>query len=242
MISIKADGLRDVISHLESVKKQIPFATAVALTRTAQLIKKGTLDVMRSRLDRPVPITMNSLYVKPATKAKLEARVWFKDSWSSGIPADKYMQAAVYGGSRRHKRFEQALIARQIMKPNQYAIPAKEFLNQYGNITGGLAKKVLSGLGAAETVSGYQANATNSKRSRRKDNRRFRYAEIDGASGIWEHKASAFGDAVRPVFLFTDAPRYRVRVPFQKIAENMVKANLQKEFDKALAEAISSAR
>ncbi|MFC2974721.1 hypothetical protein ACFOJE_21240 [Azotobacter bryophylli] len=225
-------------------KKQIPFATALALTRTAQLVKKGTLDVMRARLDRPTPITMSSVFVKPATKARLEARVWFKDSWSSGIPADRYMQPAVLGGARRHKRFEKALISRQIMKPNQYAVPAKEFLNQYGNITGGLAKKVLSGLGAAEMTSGYKANATNSRRSRRKGNadRFFVLHGLDRSSGIWERKATRWGDAIRPVFLFVDAPYYKVRIPFEKIAANIVKAHLQREFEQAMTKALATAK
>lgn len=244
MISITPKGIKELSEDLKRIEKQIPFATALALTRTAQLVKKGTLDVMRKRLDRPTPITMNSIYVKPATKSKLEARVWFKDAWGSGIPADRYMQAAVYGGTRRHKRFEAALIARHIMQPNQYAIPQKEFLNQYGNITGGLAKKVLSGLGAAETISGYQANATNSRRSRKKGNaeRFFVWHGLDRSGGIWERKGTAWGDAIRPVFLFTDAARYRARIPFEKIASNIVKAHLQREFGKALTEALRDMR
>lgn len=244
MIRIAAEGIKAAQAEIAKLDKQVTFATAVALTRTAQLVKQGQLDVMRARLDRPTPTTMNSLFVKPATKQKLEARVWFKDAWSSGVPADTYMQAAVYGGTRRHKRFEKALIARAIMKPGQYAIPAKEFLNQYGNITGGLAKKVLSGLGAAETIPGYQANATNSRRSRKKGNaeRFFVLDGLDRSRGIWERKGTAWGDAIRPVFLFVDAQRYKIRVPFQKIAENIVKAHLDRQFEIALGQALRSAR
>lgn len=225
-------------------KKQLPFATAKALTETAKLVRKGTLDVMRNRLDRPTPITMNSVFIKSATKALLEARVWFKDSWSSGIPADRYMQPSVFGGTRRHKRFEKALIARQIMKPSQYAVPAKSFLNPYGNISGGLIKKMLSGLGAAETTAGYKANATGSRRSRKKGNtdRFFVFHGLDRSSGIWERQATAYGEAIRPVFLFVDAPYYRVRIPFEKIAENIVKARLPQEFEAALAEALRTSR
>ena len=244
MLKIAAEGIKAAQAEIAKLDNQVTFATALALTRTAQLVKKGQLDVMRKRLDRPTPTTMNSLFVTPATKQKLEAKVWFKDSYSSGIPADTYMQAAVYGGTRRHKRFEKALIARRIMQPNQYAIPTRDFLNQYGNITGGFAKKVLSGLGAAETTSGYQANATNSRRSRRKGNaqRFFVLDALDGSRGIWERKSMFGSDAIRPVFLFADAPRYKIRLPFQRIAENIVKANLDKQFEIALEQALRSAR
>ena len=86
MIKIAADGIKAAQAEIAKLDKQVTFATAVALTQTAQLVKKGQLDVMRKRLDRPTPTTMKSIFVKPATRQKLEARVWFKDAWSSGVP------------------------------------------------------------------------------------------------------------------------------------------------------------
>jgi hypothetical protein len=51
------------------------------------------------------------------------------------------------------------------------------------------------------------------------------------------------GDAVRPVFIFSDsAPRYRTIFPFFKIAGNIVQANYAGEFSAAWAEAIASAK
>jgi len=238
----ETEQLSRALSELGS--RQLPFALALAATRTAQRIKKGELAVMRQRLDRPTQTTMNSLFVKTATKQKPEARTFFKDAFTSGIPADTYMQAPVRGGKRKHKRFEKALIARGLMKNGQYAIPASSAVNQYGNVPRGVMTKILSGLGAAETASGFQANATGSKRSKRKGNaQRYFAGEVDGTQGIWERRKTAFGDAVRPVFLFADLePRYRVIVPFFKIAENIVKANYMREFTDALDYAIKTAR
>jgi hypothetical protein len=225
-------------------REQIPFARVLAATRTAQRVKAGMLKVMRGRLDRPTSTTMNSLFIRPATKAKPEARVWFKDSWTTGIPADRYLQQAVHGGLRRHKRFEEALIAGGLMRRGQYAVPASDMLNAYGNAPRGLITKVLSGLGAAEQRRGYQANATSSRRSRRKGNaQRYFVAEIEGTQGIWERRSTAWGDAVRPVFVFTNgAPGYRVIFPFHTIAENIVKAHYGNELRDALAEAVRTAR
>jgi hypothetical protein len=224
--------------------KHLPFALALMATRLAMLVKQGELAVMRERLDRPTATTMNSLYVKVAKKGNPEARAFFKDAWTSGVPADTYLQQPVKGGRRPHKRFEKALIARGIMKPGQYAIPAESALNQFGNVPRGTIMKILSGLSAAETVSGVQANATNSKRSKRKGNaERYFAGDVDGTQGIWERKKSAFGDAVRPVFIFSDGePGYRVIVPFYKIADNIVKANRAREFASAMDQALSTAR
>jgi hypothetical protein len=224
--------------------KQVPFAFALMATRLAMLVQKGELSVMRARLDNPTPTTINSLYVKAATKGKPEARAFFKDAWTSGVPADTYLQQPTKGGRRPHKRFEKALIAKGVMKPGQYAIPAPSALNQFGNVPRGTIMKILSGLGAAETVSGTQANATGSKRSKRKGNAQKYFAgDVDGTNGIWERKKTAFGDAVRPVFIFSDSePGYRVIVPFYKIADNIVKANRERELASAMDQALSTAR
>lgn len=246
MLKIEANtNVEELSKALRTLgSKQIPFALALMATRLAQLVKKGELAVMRARLDRPTATTMNSLYVKPAKKGNPEARAFFKDAWTSGVPADTYLQQAVKGGRRPHKRFEKALIAKGIMQPGQYALPAPSVLNQFGNVPRGTITKILSGLGAAETVSGVQANATGSKRSKRKGNADKYFAgDVDGTQGIWERRKTAFGDAVRPVFVFSEGePGYRVIVPFYKIADNIVKANRTKEFASAMDQALSTAR
>lgn len=227
----------------ELEKKHIPFVIARTATLLAQRVKKGIITVMQKRLDRPTPTTLNSLFVKMATKARA-AEVYFKDSWASGIPADTYLQQAVSGGLRPHKRFEKSLIARGIMRSGQFAVPTTAFMNQYGNVSRGTMLKILSGLGAAESTRGYQANASGSARSRRKGNaHRFFSGEVDGTQGVWERKSMGMGDAVRPVFIFSDsAPRYRTIFPFFKIGQNIVNANYEADAATAWAEAMASAR
>lgn len=226
----------------ELEKKHIPFVMARTATLLAQRVKKGTITVMQKRLDRPTPTTLNSLFVKMATKARA-AEVYFKDSWASGIPADTYLQQAVSGGLRPHKRFEKSLIARGIMRSGQFAVPTTAFMNQYGNVSRGTIMRILSGLGAAESKRGYQANASGSARSRRKGNaHRFFSGDVDGTQGVWERKSMGMGDAVRPVFIFSDsAPKYRTIFPFFKIGQNIVNANYQADAATAWAEAMASA-
>lgn len=233
-----------VLWELDDIARwQMPFAKMLTATRLAQRVKRGMLPVMKARLDRPTPTTLNSLFVKAATKAKA-AEVYFKDSWASGVPADAYLQQAVSGGLRPRKRFEKALIARGIMQPGEYAVPTAPFMNQYGNISRGSLTKILSGLGAASMRAGYQANATNSRRSKAKGNaHRYFSGEVDGARAVWERVSMGMGDAVRPVFVFSaSAPRYRTIFPFFQIGENIVKANYATEFAQAFAEARASAR
>lgn len=242
-VDMSLDALPVSAGMRELEKRHIPFVMARTATLLAQRVKKGTITVMQKRLDRPTPTTLNSLFVRMATKTRA-AEVFFKDSWASGIPADTYLQQAVSGGMRPHKRFEKSLIARGVMRSGQYAVPTTSFMNQYGNVSRGTMLKILSGLGAAESARGYQANASSSARSRRKGNaHRFFSGDVDGTQGVWERKSMGMGDAVRPVFIFSDsAPRYRTIFPFFKIGQNIVNANYQADAATAWAEAMASAR
>lgn len=141
-LSLDAAPITAGLQELE--KKHLPFALMLTATRLAQRVKKGTITVMGKRLDRPTPTTLNSLFVKMASKGK-PAQVYFKDAWTSGVPADTYLQQSVVGGLRPHKRFERALIARGLMKSSQYALPNDSLLNQYGNVSRGTMLKILSG-------------------------------------------------------------------------------------------------
>lgn len=243
MLDLKLDidsaPLAREISDIQ--RKQLPFALMLAQTRLAtKRIKPGITEVMAKRLDRPTPTTMRSLFAQAATKSR-GARVWFKDAWTTGVPADTYLQQAVQGGARPHKRFEKSLIAHALMKAGQYAVPNPDLLNQYGNVSRGVMTRILSGLGAAESKRGHQANATGSKRSKRKGNaERYFVGTVGDDTGVWERKPRK---QVAPVFLYTKgAPQYRVILPFFKIGENIAKAHGQAELASALREAILTAR
>lgn len=245
MIKIEATTTIEELSRaLSSLgREQLPFALALAATRTAQRIQRAAKTALNQDLDSPTRTTLNSLFLKSATKRKPEATVWFKDAWNSGVPADAYLRPQVYGGKRKHKRFEKALIARGLMKGNQYAIPRPDVLDSNGNVKGSQVMRILSGLGAAETVAGVTANASGSKRSKAKNNKRFFVATIGKASGVWERKQSAFGSGVKLWFLFVDnEPSYKVRYDFFQIARDTVEQHYLTEFTTALDHAIKTAK
>jgi len=246
MIEIKTTTNVQLLSRAlrELGEKQLPFAIALAATRTGQVVKKTLLEELGKQVDRPTPQTLRSLFLKPATKSKPTARVWFKDDFNTGIPADKYLQAQVFGGARRPKRLEIALRKRGLLGGDEWAIPSKDILNQFGNMPGALAVRILSGLGAAETSAGVTANASGSARSRKKGNaRRYFIAKIAKTRGVWERKQTAFGSAIRPVVIFVKrAPNYRAAFPFFEIAEETVAKNYSRIFMEAIDHAVATAR
>lgn len=243
---IELEGVEELRRALAHKAEQIPFATALALTRLAQRVKQGELDVMERRFERPTRFTMNSLFVKPAKKSDSQptATAWFRDFAPKGTPAGTYLQPQVHGGRRNKKRFEKALIHVGAMRPDEWALPgAGARRDVYGNVARGQVTQVLSAL-RAFGQQGYTANATNSRRSRRKGNARKYFAgEVGGERGVWQRINSAFGEGVKPIFLFSsDDPGYRPRLPMTKIAENIIKANYSREFAAVIELALATAR
>ncbi|WP_219924669.1 hypothetical protein [Halomonas sp. ND22Bw] len=176
--SIDIEGIEALRRQMLGFEKQIPYATALALTRVAQRVKEGELAVMKRRFDRPTKFTMNSLYVKRAKKSDRPPRatVYFRDFAPKGTPAGTYLQPQVHSGKRNKKRFEKALIHAGAMRPDEWAIPGGGARRDvYGNVAKGQITQMLSGLRALGEQ-GYQANATSSRSSRRKGNARRYFA------------------------------------------------------------------
>ena len=103
---------------LGEFKKQIPFALASALTKTAQASQRGVIKQAEKDIDRPTPFTLKGFVVSRATKRRLKATLSIKP-----VQAD-YLKYQIDGGTRRKKKGKPVLI------------PGKNLrLNKYGNIT-----------------------------------------------------------------------------------------------------------
>ncbi len=247
MIEIKAEnaGAIELAMALGvTVSKQIPFAKVLAVTRTGQRVKQGEIDVMGKRFDRPTPFTLSSLMLRGATKARPEAKVWFRDFATKGTPAQKYLGPQAFGGARSQKRMERALIRFGFMGSDEFATPASGAeLDPYGNVSRGQVVRILSAL-RAFGEQGYTANRSAKRRSARKSLKDdYFVGVIDGTKGIWQRKQTTWGTAVKPIYTIkSGSPQYAVRVPFQKIAENIIRARYETEFMGALQEAIKTAR
>jgi hypothetical protein len=130
-------------------KEQLPFAIALALTETGKDVKDAAVAEMTRVFDRPTPFTLNSLFLKAATKQRLQAIVWFKDFAPKGTPAAEYLAPEIYGGGRRDKRSERLLQARGLMPRGWRLVPGVGLkLDQYGNISRADMVKILSALNA----------------------------------------------------------------------------------------------
>ncbi len=248
MIKVTFSGMRERLQTLDRLEReQLPFAAALSLTATAKEVKATLVEEMSSVFDRPTRWTLNSVFIEPATKARMEARVWLKDQdpGSGGSAAAEYLSPQIYGGPRDYKGTEKMLYRRGALSSGQYVLPGDKLqLDAHGNIGRGRLTKILSGAGLF-SEEGYDANATNSARSMRKGNRRyFLIKKGRTAIGIAERLSRGKGSRnnIRMVLVFARRPAYSKLFDFFGTAERVAQDALPIEFEKALARALATRR
>lgn len=101
------------------VEKQVPFALALALTRTAKDAQKEVHQAMPKVFDQPNPFTRRSVAIIPAKKQRPVAWVLVKDLQA------RYLAIQEVGGQRRP------------MPGAPITIPVNIRRNRYGNIPRG---------------------------------------------------------------------------------------------------------
>ena len=150
-ISVKAD-LKDITRYLTRIqRKQLPFATALALTTTAKDVQRAETVQLTKKLDRPTPFTKRSMGIKAATKRRLTAEVFIKRIQAA------YLNMQVFGGTRRAQG-----------QGTGVPYTKNKKLNKFGNIAGrrrGLVKgkkqfiDTIKGIpGVWQTVGGKRAS------------------------------------------------------------------------------------
>lgn len=237
MIRIVAEGVEQAKAELARYEKQIPFATALGLTRTAEIAKRAIEDEMRNVFDRPTRWTLNSLRLFPAKKDNLQARVWMKNEADKSVPATRWLNPQIEGGARQDKRVEKLLRDRGILPAGKYVVPGRDAkLNSFGNLGRGQIQKLLSGLGAQ--FDKYQ-NSTDSARSAANKRAFFVLGRGDNAVGIAQRTGKR---SVKLILAFVSRPRYSQRLDFYGVGERVVTENLNREFAKALQQALATAR
>lgn len=234
----------DIVRHLDGYRSQIPFATSLAINRTADLVRKAIVAEMKKVFDRPTPFTLNSLYVTPSTKDKLAAVVWLKDEYAvgnQGTPATKYLGPEIFGGQRSAKAHEQRLRDKGLLGSSMFAVPAEGaegLLNRYGNLNGGLITQMMSSLQINRDI-GYQSNET--AKSRKRNRKRARYFVVGGETPLGIASRPTGGE-LQPVLWFVKAPNYKPRLDFFGIGRKAIDENLERELVKAMQYAIKTAR
>ncbi|HOW49399.1 MAG TPA: hypothetical protein PLB26_17295 [Rubrivivax sp.] len=220
-ISIKSDLDKLIGWSQRLVSDQIPFATALALTKTAQ---DGT-DEMKAQsdrlLDRPTPFTQRAWMSVRATKTQLVASVRAREAQAA------YLQWQVFGGDRA---------------PNRKALklPTAIKLNDFGNIPRGEIARLIK-----LAQEGKRLTRKRGQRLGISSELDLFYGDPgDGMPpGIYKRVVQGAQHRLIPLIVFpARAAHYKPRLPMLRIVEGVVRRRFALNFGSAWRQALASAR
>ena len=236
-MKIEETGLKETLKWLSDKEKtHVPAAAMKAVNATANIAREAVYDEMRKVFDRPTPYTMRSVWINKAVKERLSAEVYIFNEWvGKGTSPIKFLWPEVEGGRRNQKPFETLLSNAGIIGKNQFLMPWKAPLNQYGNVTPGTIQKVLSGLQAGRDAtqdSPLPGDGYKGTRANRKVAKRYFTTKDFGNVVIWEINESTKKRV--PLFVSTNRATYKRRLRFVEIVNETVDRFLVTEFLRAL--------
>lgn len=238
MLTIKVEGLDGLKRTLDDIgSKQVPFAAAKAITKTAKLVENKLQSSMSGAFKSASPYVKRSTFSTSATKSNLSATVGLKDQKPSGGTAPSVLLKEHFtGGLRGNKPFEKAIATLGGMPSGYRAIPGSGMtLDGYGNpnrkdigeMLGSLRTRmqVAKGRGKKVALVGYFIVPVG--------------AQSHLPAGIYRRPARG---VLQTMFVFVRQASYRKVIDFNRTAQDVVAREFQPQFDAAFAEAMRTAR
>ncbi|HGF5589030.1 hypothetical protein ACIAGK_26015 [Klebsiella quasipneumoniae subsp. similipneumoniae] len=214
--------IKDLSRQLQTLQKQIPFAIARAMTSTVRQIEQAEKTAIQRKLNA-TPFTVNSVKSKGATKNNLVAKVFVQDKIA------EYLEPFETGGM--HKLQHKAKLVPHAIKLNKYGNIPRNKLEQ-------LKAKPDVFIGRAKIKGGGDGIDGVWQRKKPRNKRKTRRAR--SPNGTRQPRLKT-----RPPKLligFGDALPVQAELGYISRAEMMAKNILPKELNKAIAEALRTAK
>lgn len=235
-INVKADIAAATEFLNDMQRSQVPFAAALALTRTGKKLSTNLAGELRSKLESPSPYTLRSTFSTVSTKVNLSTTVGIKDMKPAGGTAPAVLLKEHFGGGLRgHKPMEKALAQMGDLPAGWRVVPGAGMpLDAYGNPKRTAVRELLGALRAGTQV--YKG------RGKKVALVGYFVIKVGARSNMHPGVYWRKGRAIRPMFLFIAQAGYRKRVDLPRMGQYTVARDFQNEFRQALSNAITTAR
>lgn len=247
-INVKSDIDKVMRKLADEARKQVPFATALAITRTAKAVEQDLRGELGSKFDRPTPYVAKGTFSTSAKKTDLTAWVGMRDQARRGASPAQYVKESFGGGARGLKPYEKVLKSMGVLPEGMRTIPGAGIkLDRNGNpprrvlaeIIGAIRsrKNIYKGRGSGRGLHaeiGYVVVTPGRKTPRT--------AHLD--PGIWRRTNHLGKDEryIVPVLLFVEEATYRQVIDLAKVSGKTIKRVFRAEFNRALERAMRTAR
>lgn len=245
MIKVTIQGMPALIAGLGNQAKQIPFATARALTVTAHAVNAEMQAEMQTKIEGgPTAFTLRSLRVKAATKTTLAAEVFVReDSGGASRPYVKTLGHLYNAGARRWKKIEGLLKGRGLMPEGYQIVPGEAApLNQSGNIRKADYDELLGIL--SSRLRNLQVFRTFG-RGKNKEQKAFGFFVIPVGHprllpGVYRRITTGKTSLILPWLIFVRPGHYRQMFNLERSANRFVDEKFNAAFDAALKQALAT--
>lgn len=224
-------------------REQIPFATSLALNRTAEAVQAELRAELGRLLDKPKPYTTRGTFIARSNKRQLVATIGLIDRPSRGNrgPA-QYLAAELAGGPRKATAWERALRKAGALPDGWRAVPGEAArLDPYGNLHPRLLAEIFGTLRTGIRIAagrGKRASLQTYFVARPGDR-----ATAHLAPGIYRRiEKAGQGSSIRPVVRFVGRTTYRRLFDLERIARRVVPREFPRQFEAAAAQAMATAR
>lgn len=245
-IDVKIEGLDELKASLAGQDKQVRFAMARALTKTAQQVNTDVKDDLRANIKGgPTAFTLRAFKVTGASRDNLQSVVALRqDAPEGGTTYAKALQHLFAGGRRDWKKIEGWLRGKGLIPEGMMAVPGpKAPLDSRGNFRKAPLKEMLAILGSQ--VRNLQEWRKSGRRGQLKAIGFFvaRPGDKSGRTpGIWRRITTGKSSAVEPWIMFVSPVSYRRQFDLEAIAKKTVAQSFQTNFRAALADALRTAK
>ncbi|BBR20132.1 hypothetical protein [Klebsiella sp. WP3-S18-ESBL-05] len=210
--------IKDLSRQLQTLQKQIPYATAQAMTAVVRQIAAAQKVALGRKLESPTPFTVNAVGSSGARKNDLRAKVYVRDI------AAGYLEPFEFGGE--HKLNGSALLNPKDIK-----------LNKFGN----LPRNKLSQLKAKPNVFIGDVGGVNAVWQRRKARtRKGKKRAKRSPNGTRREKVKQ--RTPKLLIRFGDALPVKPTLGYMDRANSMANALLPSALNQAIAEALRTAK
>jgi hypothetical protein len=243
-IRVKVDA-SGPLKMIRGYEKQARFAAAKALSDLAYEGTGAVKKEMQAKLDRPTPFALRSTRYTRATKQNLTSSTYIEDKapgGKQGLSSAEIFGHQFTGGPRNIKRLEQMLRRLRMLGPTEYIAPgAGAKLDRYGNMARTQVQQTISQLKVGLDASSFANKGARSKRNVRKAGRIF-WSKGDKGLPRGAYIVPNRETGPRPLLAVIRRPNYRKRIDMQQVGQTLANARWQPLFDKALQQAMATAR
>lgn len=224
------------LEKFAATRDQVPFATALALTKTAQFTKEALRQGMTRSFVSVTNYTKNSLAVTAANKRELTAYINVRGDDAGAI---KWLRPEVYGGKRQFA-LEALLQKAGLPPPGMYAIPGKFAKLSGGHVDIGWVANLVAAI-LVNGQSGITISMTKRRNVRKGGSEQYFVLKAAWGKllpGIYGKR----GSGVYPYIVFVRQPSYAKRYDFFGIAKVAATNQFPIEFDLAIKKAMATKR